>query len=164
MDIFEFLREHDIPFERHDHPAVFTVEQAERLVPELPGAKTKNLFLRDHKGKNHFMVVVGADHPVDLKALAPFLQAKKLSFASPDRLKKHLGIDPGSVSVLAVVNDSGGKVRVFVDRAVWEAAAVLAHPLVNTSTLVIPQEGIRRFLEATGHRAEVIDVPRRGGS
>ena len=164
MDIYDFLQEHGIPFERHDHPAVYTVEEAERLVPELPGARTKNLFLRDRKGKNHFMVVVGADHPVDLKALAPFLYARKLSFASPERLKKHLGIDPGSVSILAVVNDEERRVRVFVDRAVWEAEAVLAHPLVNTSTLVIPADGIRRFLEATGHEPQVIDVPRRTGA
>ncbi|MHC4779228.1 MAG: prolyl-tRNA synthetase associated domain-containing protein [Planctomycetota bacterium] len=161
MDIYEFLHEHGVTYERHDHRAVFTVEEAERFVPELPGAKTKNLFLRDHKGKNHYMVVVGADHPVDLKALAPFLGAKKLSFASPERLKKHLDIEPGSVSILAMMNDLSGKVGVFVDRAVWDAEAVLAHPLVNTSTLVIPREGIRRFLEASGHEARVIDVPRR---
>mgnify|MGYP001070242727 CR=1 FL=1 len=70
MDIYAFLSEHEIEYERHDHPPVFTVEEALRLVPRLPAAKTKNLFVRDKKGRRHVLVVVGYDKTVDLKALA----------------------------------------------------------------------------------------------
>ena len=70
MDIYEFFSEHGVDFERHDHPPVFTVEEAVRLVPELPAAHTKNLFLRDKKGRRHVLVVVGYDKTVDLKGLA----------------------------------------------------------------------------------------------
>jgi Ala-tRNA(Pro) deacylase len=86
---------------------------------------------------------------------------KSLGLASPERLKKHLGITPGSVSLLALVNDPDHRVRLIVDIAVWEADALRCHPLVNTSTLVVSQAGVRRFLEATGHEALVMEVPTR---
>ena len=156
---FKFLDSHDIAYVRHDHPAVYTVEEADRLVPELPGAKTKNLFLRDDKGKRHFLVLVPSDKRVNLKALKAVLGIKRISFGSPERLKKHLGIEPGAVSLLAVFNDNDHKVEVFMDRDLWAAETFLFHPLVNTSTLVINKAAIERFLEATGHELNVVDIP-----
>ena len=158
-DFFIFLDTHDIAYVRHDHPAVYTVEEADRLVPELPGAKTKNLFLRDDKGKRHFLVLVPSDKRVNLKALTAVLGVKRISFGSPKRLKKHLGIEPGAVSLLAVYNDSDHKVEVFMDRDLWAAESFLFHPLVNTSTLVIKKADIERFLEATGHALSIVTVP-----
>jgi Ala-tRNA(Pro) deacylase len=160
-DLFAFLGTHGIDYARTDHPAVFTVEESKRLVPPLPATQTKNLFLRDQKGARHFLVVVGHDTQVDLKALASVLRATKLSLGSPERLMTHLGIDPGSVSLLALVNDADRRVEVFIDRDLWQADALACHPLVNTATLVIAHEGIERFLEATGHTAHIIDVPGR---
>jgi len=160
-DLFAVLDSHGIGFTRTDHPPVFTVEEAARLVPPLPGRKTKNLFLRDQKGARHFLVVVGHDKSVDLKALAPVIGASKLSLGSPDRLKARLGIEPGAVSLLALVNDPGHEVEVFIDRVLWQADALQCHPLVNTATLVIAHEGIERFLQATGHPVRVVDVPAR---
>jgi Ala-tRNA(Pro) deacylase len=158
-DIYQFLADHDIAYERHDHPPVFTTEEANRLVPPMPAAKTKNLFLRDRKGQRHFLVVVGYEKVVDLKALTSLLGVKKLGFASPKRLRKHLGLDPGAVSILGVVNDSDGAVEVVVDRALWKAKALRCHPLVNTSTLVISRDDIERFLELTGHSVRILSVP-----
>ncbi len=158
-DICAFLQGLGIAYTRTEHPAVFTVEEADRLVPPLPGAKTKNLFLRDDKAKNHFLVVVQSDRSVDLRALSDALGVRKLGFGSPDRLKRLLGIDPGSVTVLAVVNDGAGAVKVVVDAALWRAEAIQCHPLVNTATLVIRTDGIRKFLEATRHDPIVMDVP-----
>lgn len=161
-DIHAFLGAHGIAYERCDHPAVFTVEESKRLVPKLPATPTKNLFLRDQKGARHFLVVVGHDTQVDLKALAPVLRATKLSLGSPERLMAHLGIEPGSVSLLALVNDSDRRVEVFMDRELWQGAAALqAHPLVNTATLVISRDGIERFLRATGHELRLVSVPGR---
>ena len=156
----DFLRTHGIAAVRHEHPAVMTVEESERLVPPLPGAKTKNLFLRDKKGARHFLVTVPHDLPVDLNALGAALGVGRLGFASPDRMLAHLGITPGSVSLLALCNDRAGAVEFVVDRRVWEAAAVQAHPLINTATMVIAHPDLARFLEATGHEPRVIDVPR----
>jgi Ala-tRNA(Pro) deacylase len=161
IDIYQFLDENGIKYERQDHPAVFTVEEARRLVPPLPGAKTKNLFLRDRKGRRHFLVVVGYGKAVDLKALTALLGVSKLGFASPERLQRYLGVTPGAVSIMGVVNDSRREVEVIVDRDLWDARAFQCHPLVNTSTLVISRDHLQRFLDATGHQVRVLDVPSR---
>ena len=161
MDIYRVFADHNIEYERHDHPAVFTVEEAKRLVPHLPGAKTKNLFLRDKKGRRHVLVVSGQEKSVDLKALSTLLDSPTLSLASPDRLKKYLGITPGAVSILAVVNDTNNEVEVVVDRDLWNAKAFQCHPLVNTSTLVIPRDHLEHFLEVTGHEVRLLNVPAR---
>jgi Ala-tRNA(Pro) deacylase len=159
MDLDAFLRDHGITATRHSHPPVMTVEESERLVPKLPGAKTKNLFLRDKKGARHFLVTVPHDLQVDLNALGSALNAGRLGFASPERLAKHLGITPGSVSLLALANDATAAVEFVIDRALWDAAAVQAHPLVNDATMVIPHAELERFLAATGHAPRVIAVP-----
>ncbi|MGC1817817.1 MAG: prolyl-tRNA synthetase associated domain-containing protein [Casimicrobiaceae bacterium] len=161
MELEAFLALHGIRADRIEHPAVMTVEESERLVPPLPGAKTKNLFLRDRKGARHFLVTVAHDHPVDLDALGAVLGAGRLGFASPERLLKHLGVTPGSVSLLALVNDAAHAVEFVIDRRLWAADAVHAHPLVNCATMVIPHLQLERFLEATGHDARILDVPGR---
>lgn len=158
-DIYKFLEDHQITYERHDHPPVYTVEDVKRLVPPLPAAKTKNLFFRDDKGKRHFLVVVQGHKRIDMKALSNALGSSKLRFGSPDRLKKYLGVDPGSVTILAVVNDTQKAVEVVVDKALWASDAFQFHPLVNTSTLVISRDQIKRFLNKTGQEVKIIDVP-----
>jgi Ala-tRNA(Pro) deacylase len=159
MDLSAFLSAHGIAPACHAHPPVMTVAESERLVPPLPGAKTKNLFLRDRKGARHLLVTVPHALAVDLDALGEVLAAGRLGFASPDRLLRHLGITPGSVSLLALVNDTAREVEFVVDRTLWEADAVQAHPLRNDATMVIAHADLERFLAATGHAPRVIDVP-----
>ena len=159
INIYEFLENGNIEYQRHDHPPVFTVEDVHRLTPDLPGAKTKNLFLRDKKGNRHFLVVVPAEKRINLKALPKVLESSKISFGSPDRLMEHLGITPGSVSLLAIVNDQENKVEVIIDESLWALKAFQFHPLVNTSTLVISKDSIKRFLAATGHEVKIVDIP-----
>ncbi|NNF99598.1 MAG: prolyl-tRNA synthetase associated domain-containing protein [Desulfobacteraceae bacterium] len=159
--LYSFLDEHKIAYERHDHPPVFTCEEADQLVPCLPAAKTKNLFLCDDKGRTHFLVTMPDAKSVDLKALAGVLDIKKLRFASAKRLEKHLKIIPGAVTLLATINDDQGNVRVVLDREIDTSDAVLCHPLVNTSTLLISMDDLRRFLTTTGHEPEVIDIPQK---
>jgi Ala-tRNA(Pro) deacylase len=161
MDICQFLTDHDIEYERREHLPVFTCEEAERLIPPMAGAKTKNLFLRDRKGKRHFLVVVGYEKAVHLKALTSLLGVSKLGFASPERLQRYLGVEPGAVSLLGLVNDLDREVEVIVDEDLWAAESFRCHPLVNTSSLVISKEGLQRFLEITGHQVRVLDVPSR---
>jgi Ala-tRNA(Pro) deacylase len=162
MEILELLSQHGIPYQRVDHPPVYTCEEAVRLVPSLPGVHTKNLFVRDKKGTTHVLVVVAHDKAVDLKALSSALGLTNLSLASERRLREHLGIEAGAVSILAVLNDSKGTVRVVVDRDVWRAEVLQCHPLVNTSTLAIRRGDVGRLLELTGHTPEVMAIPERG--
>lgn len=166
IDLDVFLLEHGITAPRHEHAAVMTVGESERLVPPLPGAKTKNLFLRDRKGQRHFLVTVPHDLAVDLKQLAAVVGATALGFASPERLQKYLGIAPGSVSLLALCNDAAGAVEFVIDRALWAAPALQAHPLVNTATVILSHDDLERFVTATGHSPRIVDVPRTtpGGS
>jgi Ala-tRNA(Pro) deacylase len=96
---------------------------------------------------------------VDLTALGQLLDAGRLGFASPDRLLRYLGVAPGSVSLLALVNDATHAVESVIDRALWDAEAVQAHPLRNDATMVIAHADLERFLAATGHVPRVIDVP-----
>ena len=159
MDLALFLSKHGIHPVRHEHPPVMTVEESLRLVPKLPGAKTKNLFLRDKKGRRHFLVTVPHDVAVDLGALGASLGVGGVGFASAERLQKHLGIKPGSVSLLGLVNDEAHAVEFVIDRLLWEAEAVQAHPLTNTATMVVAHADLERFLAATGHAPRVIDVP-----
>ncbi len=161
-DVYQFLADHHIEYKRHDHPPVFTVADVERLVPPLPAAKTKNLFLRDKKGKRHFLVVVPAQKRVDIKALGAVIGAGHLSFGSPDRLKRYLGVDPGSVTILALIRDSDHAVEVVFDKILGREKTFQVHPLVNTSTLVISRDNLLRFLDAVGYEIRSLDVPAQG--
>ncbi len=159
LKLQDFLTTHAIKLERHEHAAVMTVAESELLVPLLPGAKTKNLFLRDKKGLKHFLVTIPAALSANLNQLGDVLGAGRLGFASAERLLTHLGVTPGSVSLLGLVNDAGHNVQFVIDQVLWNAPAVQAHPLINTATLVVPHADLVRFLAATGHEPKIISVP-----
>ena len=158
MDICAFLRKHSIDFLRFDHPAVFTCEESAKL-PKMPGADTKNLFLKAEKDERYFLVSVPHDKRVDLKALAPLLSERRLTFGSAERLKEYLGVDPGSVTILGLIHDKDHRVTFVIDERIWRADRIQSHPLTNTATLVIPIDGLKKFLSLTGHEARVMDVP-----
>ena len=149
-DLLSFLDRNGIAYQRCDHPAVYTVEEAARLVPPLPGAKTKNLFLRDKPGRRHFLVCVPAAKQVDLRTLSDAIGCGRLSFGSADRLMARLGVEPGAVTLFAVFNDPGRAVELFVDADLWACEAFQFHPLVNTGTLVVSRAAVTRFLELIG--------------
>ncbi len=159
MDIQQFLSLHGMTLVRHEHAAVFTVAESERISPRLPGIKTKNLFLRDKKGHNHFLVTLPADLAIDLIQLGDMLGAGRLSFASPERLLKYLGVSPGSVSVLGLFNDPTHQVQCVIEQTLWEADAIQAHPLINTATMILPHHELERFLAATGHVPQILEMP-----
>jgi len=159
MDLRGFLIEHGMFLGWHEHPAVMTCAQSDHLVPALPGAKAKNLFLRGKKGLRSLLVTAPSDRHVDLRLLGDVLGLGRLGFASPERLQEDLGVTPGSVSLLALVNDTAHAVDFVMDRSLWEADAIQAHPLVNTATCVIPHEDLVRFLAITRHAARILDIP-----
>jgi len=147
-----------IPARTVDHPPVFTVEEARRCKGDLPGAHTKNLFLRDKPGKRMWLLCVLAERDVDLRALPDRIGAKpRLSFGSEDRLMRYLGVSAGAVSPFAVVNDRGKAVQVVLDRALLAADLVNLHPLDNARTTAVTPADLLRFLDAEGHPPAVLD-------
>lgn len=154
--LFAHLEALGIEVSTVSHPPVFTVEEAKELRGELPGAHIKNLFLRNKKGRM-WLVVCLEDRTIDLKALGACLDAGRLSFGSAERLMRVLGVEPGSVTPFAVVNDRDNEVAVVLDRAVREASAVNCHPLVNTMTATLAPADLVRFLEAGGHSPIILD-------
>src|SRR5215472_16573339 len=128
QQLFARLAELGLAHKTVEHAAVFTVEQAKAHRGELPGHHIKNLFLRNKK-EEMWLVVALEDRAVDLKRLGEILGAGRLSFGSPERLRKHLGIEPGSMTPVAVINDAEHKVRLVFDSGLKAAALVNAHPL-----------------------------------
>jgi 8-oxo-dGTP diphosphatase len=148
--LFARLAELNIPVETHDHAPVFTVEQAQAARVRHDGVHVKNLFLRNKKG-GMWLVVLPEDQKVDLKALAAELGAGRVSFGSATRLHQNLGVEPGSVTPFAALNDVAGKVIVAVGGAVLDADVVHCHPLTCDRTTALSGAGLARFLESTGH-------------
>lgn len=138
-----------------DHPPVYTVEEAKRLRGTLPGANCKSLFLRNKKGQM-WLVVVAEDHRVNLDLLGANLGSKRLSFASAQRLMDHLGVVPGAVSPLAVINDRSCAVTVVLFRDILEHDILNFHPLVNDRTTTLSTADFLRFLESTNHEPIVL--------
>jgi Ala-tRNA(Pro) deacylase len=158
--LISFLDKHQIDYERFDHPPVYTVEDVNRLLPDVPAASIKNLFLRDGKGKRHFLVVMPGEKRLDIKALGKKSGIGRMSFGSKDRLQRFLGVTPGAVTLLAVINDPEGAVEVLIDETLWKTApAFQFHPMVNTSTLVFSRQSVEQFLNATGRSFEILEVP-----
>jgi Ala-tRNA(Pro) deacylase len=143
----------------HRHPPLHTVEESRALRGAMPGSHIKNLFLRDKK-RNQWLVTVPEDASVDLKALRHVLGARgNLSFGSAERLETTLGVQPGSVTPFAVMNDTEGDVTMVLAHAVLEADPVNAHPLHNEATAAISSADLLRFLEACQHKPVLIDLP-----
>lgn len=151
------LAELGIPCRTVSHPPVFTVEEAKALRGELPGGHVKNLFLRDKKGAM-WLVVAEEDRKIDLKALAERIGAGKVSFASPERLMQYLGVIPGAVTPFGLINDRNREVRVVLDAGLLAHDPVNVHPLTNDRTTAIAPRDLLRFIEACGHKPEVIDL------
>lgn len=157
-DLASFLKTHGVSFVRHDHPPVFTCEEELRHVPESGAARTKNLFMRDRRGRRHLLLVTLCSKSVSIADFTETSGADRLSFASPERLMKHLGVEPGSVTLLGLVNDAAHAVELFIDMDVWRAPSIHAHPLRNDATFVLSHEDVVRFLAATGHQPRIVTV------
>ena len=157
--LFARLDELGIAYRTVTHSAVFTVEEAKTHRGAIEGGHTKNLFLKD-KQDRLFLAVTLEDCPVDLKALGPLIGAGRLSFATPELLRLHLGVEPGSVTPFALINDRDARVVPVLDRAMLDVALLNFHPLVNTATTAISSEGLVRFIEACGHKPLILRFPR----
>ena len=137
MDIYQFLTEQNVAFKRFDHAAVYTVQQANELRLPIEGLATKNLFLRDGKGKRHWLWVGASQDSVDLAKLAQRLGVKRLSLASSERLANYLKSSPGQVSLLDMFNAQPKQVTLVVTSTVWHSTDLQCHPFDNTVTLQV---------------------------
>ncbi len=158
-ELYHFLDEYQISYEKFDHSPVYTVEESKKLSPAMSGGKTKNLFVRDKKGKHHILLTVEQDKRVDLKKVSEFIGYGRLSFCSPERLLKYLGVEPGSVSLLGILNDQAGEVEILIDVDLWKEQYLLCHPLVNTSTLRLGREELVKLFQLSGHPFRLLPIP-----
>ncbi|MBX7494939.1 prolyl-tRNA synthetase associated domain-containing protein [Qipengyuania sp. 6B39] len=147
-----------IPFAEHDHIAVFTVEESRKVDADIPGAHTKNLFLKDAGGA-FWLVTVPAEARVDLKVLPQAIGCKRVSFGKAEDMERLLGITPGSVTPLAMINAAPGSVTVVLDAGLAQAERVNVHPLRNTATLGLSGAHILDLLRHWGHEPRLAEIP-----
>lgn len=156
--VYEVLKELDIPFQYVEHPAAPTVEEASKYWKGIDSTHCKNLFFRNHKGDRHYLVILEYTKLLDIHSLEKILKQGKLSFASPQRMMKYLGLTPGSVSPLGLIHDQEHHVHLFLDSKLKSAKRLSFHPNLNTASLIIPAEHFYRYLDWCGNSYEFIDV------
>lgn len=157
--VFEYLDRLEIGFECHEHPAVSTVEAAMQYCKGMGDVThCKNLFLRNHKGDRHYLVILEWSKKLDIRSLGQKTGQGRLSFASPERMKTVLGLSPGSVSLFGVINDTGHAVHLILDKELYSVRKLSFHPNDNTASLVISNSGFRRFLEHCGNSYEFVEL------
>jgi Ala-tRNA(Pro) deacylase len=156
--VFEVLDSLEISYEIFIHPPVATVDEAKDHWSDIRGSKAKNLFLRDQKGKKHYLVVLEQDKALNMKAFSDQFGLDKLSFASADRMNRYLGLDPGAVSPFGLINDKNKEVIVYLDQDVLSEGHVNFHPNVNTMTVNLSSEDFRRFLTAMGNPCHIVSI------
>lgn len=158
-DPYKVLAELNIPFEKYDHPAVFTVDEAERMAGHVPGAAAKNLFLESEKTGKFYLVTLTYKKRANLRHLRAFLGEKKLQFGSPEKLQATLGVTPGAVSPLGVINDAEHKITFVLDRDFLSVPQINFHPNVNTASLVVAMPDFLRLMSELGYEPLLYDAP-----
>ena len=140
-----------IAYEKYEHPAVFTAEDAAEHWARIPATPLKNLFLRNKKGNRHYLVILPIAKEADLRHLVKVIGDDRLSFGSPERLKDQLALTPGSVSPFGLINNPARSVQVIVDADLRAAERLIFHPNLNTASVAISRQDFERFLASTGH-------------
>lgn len=155
-DLLEFLADIGVSAETYDHPAVFTVDEGEAIKLAIPGAHTKNLFLKDAR-EQLWLISAEGHATIDLKRLHTVIGSGRLSFGRAELMAETLGVTPGSVTAFGLINDVDRRVRFVLDRTLAHADFVNFHPLTNEATTTVSSEGFRKFLSALGVTPLVVD-------
>ena len=157
-ELNQFLADLGIAVSTVRHPPLYTVADSQALRGEIAGGHTKNLFLKDKKD-NFFLVTVDEEAEVDLKQIHHLIGAAgRVSFGKPEMLMELLGVIPGAVTVFGLINDTAGRVKVFLDQELMDHAVINGHPLTNEATTSIAAADLVRFVEATGHDPVILKV------
>ena len=154
--VIQYLEHHQIPFDIYEHPPVPSVEEALPYWKDIDSAHCKNLFFRNHKGNRHYLVILDHRRQLNIRELEQKLKQGKISFASPKRMEKYLGLSAGSVSVFGIINDHENHVHLFIDSVLQSAEHISFHPNENNATLVISFASFIRFLESSGNTYEFL--------
>jgi Ala-tRNA(Pro) deacylase len=155
-ELFNLLERLEIQFEYHKHPPLATIEDAKIHWANYNSGRCKNIFFRNHKGNRHYLVILEHLRQLDIRDLEKRLKQGKLTFASDQRLKKYLGVEPGSVSPFGLINDTEKHVHLFIDEKLNEFDRLTFHPNINTASLVVSKSDFLRFLQYTGNTFEFI--------
>lgn len=150
--VYRFLQERGIPFEITEHEAVYTMAELAEVAVPYPQADAKNLFVRDDKRQNYYLITVKGDKRVDLKAFRRAQQTRPLTFASPEELQQLLGLTPGSVTPLGVLNEAEARVQVFFDQDFFgDPDLIGVHPNENTATIWLKATDLETVIRAHGN-------------
>lgn len=158
QELYSLFEKLNISFNYREHPPVATIEEAKKYWKGLNAGRCKNIFLRNHKGNKHYLVILEHTRNLRIKELEQLLKQGKLSFASEKRLDKYLGLKPGSVSPFGLINDNDHHVHLFIDEKLQEFEKLSFHPNVNTASLVILRSDLIRFIEHHGNSYEFIKL------
>jgi Ala-tRNA(Pro) deacylase len=157
-ELYLLLDKLEIRFEYHEHPPVATIEDAIIHWKDYNSGRCKNIFFRNHKGNRHYLVVLEHLRQLDIHDLEKRLKQGKLTFASDQRLKKYLGLEPGSVSPFGLINDTEKHVHLFIDEKLNDFERLAFHPNDNRATLVVSKHDFLRFLNYTGNSFEFLKL------
>lgn len=156
--VYETLERMQIEFDYYEHPEAPTIEIAAQFYRGEGTTLCKNLFFRNHKGNRHYLVIMDSRFPMDIHDMEHRLRQGKLSFASPERMMRYLGVKPGNVSLFTLVNDAAHEVMLFIDQGLMQAERVAFHPNDNRASLVISRDDMMRFAEQIGNPYEVVEL------
>ncbi len=157
-ELYELFGKLGIQYEYHEHPPLATIDDAIIHWKEYNAGRCKNIFFRNHKGNRHYLVILEHLAQLDIKDLEKRLRQGKLTFASDERLRKYLGVEPGSVSPFGLINDPENHVHLFIDEKLSECDRLTFHPNVNTASLVVSKADFLKFLEHTGNSYEFLKL------
>lgn len=157
-ELYNSLKELNIPFEYYEHPAAPTIEEAKKYWKDLVATHCKNIFFRNHKGNRHYLVVLEHTNQLAIRDLELKLKQGKLSFASPKRMLKYLGLTPGSVSPFGLINDKENHVHIFLDENLKKSETISFHPNINTASIVISYTDFERYLNSVGNTFEYVKL------
>jgi Ala-tRNA(Pro) deacylase len=158
MDIEQYLRDHDIAYERYEHAPVYTVEDAATTCAHVPGIRCKNIFVRTKKKDRLVLVTLPAQKSLDLAVLAEKLETKKLGLATQDDLKNFLNVEPGAVSPLGLINDIASRTEFVVDTEVANAEQISVHPNRHDVSLVLSKDMFARYLATLKQKVTVLEL------
>ena len=157
-EVYRVLSNLNIHVDYYEHPPAPTVEEASKYWAGIDSTHCKNIFLRNHKGDKHYLVILEHRQAVNINQLEKILKQGKLSFASPQRMMKYLGLEPGSVSPFGLIHDTTKHVYLFLDENLKKAERLSFHPNLNTASLIIKYNDFIRFLDWKGNGYEFIDL------
>jgi len=156
--LYELLEKLNITFDYYEHPPVPTVEEASRYWKDIEATHCKNIFFRNHKGNRHYLVILDYRHTLAIRDLEQRLKQGKLTFASPERMMKYLGVTPGSVTPLGLIHDENHHVHLFLDDNLRHSKTISFHPCINTASIVIKYDDFIKFLKYNGNSWEYVKL------